>query len=518
MTQRFGIDDPEPWWTRKESLELLWVEDDACRAAGDDTRPTSYSQWPKLFGEELPQLEDALEAADFGDCFLYLYPQGRVRQISYDGDSIFRVVQKEERQGPDLDEYLRAASETTSALLELPEARQPSEVSTLSVDQQDALAALLEAIRRGERVLVLTGPAGTGKTTLAIALEQELTGLGWRVDYMAPTGKAAVRISEVVRKRASTIHGRLFTRVENTKDGVPIFLDPQQIGVGRTAFICDEGSMVGSRLHEQVLAHLGPDAILIYLADPFQLPPVADTWGPDLLNPTAMLTQIHRQAEGSPIIEVATRLRSNQGLPKTQIGDAYRRVSASLGDASTWMAGRLQKNEDAIVLCYSNKTRKKINALVRTRIGHTVRGPLCLNERLVVLQNNHRIGLMNGETIVAEKISWLKSAKEGVVKVTCGEQTFFTMPELIGASREAFEYHRQLNGAIGADPKAWVHLDYAYCLTVHKSQGSQYKSVLFVIDSVMRTMWAHGRLPDGFKICYTAVTRAREELIVMDTR
>lgn len=518
MSFTYGLDDPTPTWAKGSNLALKWREDDACRAAHDETRETAYKAWKRLYDEELPDKGTAIESVDQGDCMLWLFEGGRVLEESFDVDSIYELAEGVAAPAPIAldDDFRRTASEAAAA--KPAESVYSVDGRSLSPDQEQSINDLLDAIDAGERVLVLTGAAGTGKTTSARALANELMERGWSVEYMAPTGKAAVRISEVVGRKATTIHSRLFTRVKNTEEGVPIFLDPQQLSTGRTAFICDEGSMVGRRIHDQILRHLGPNAILIYLADPYQLPPVADTWGPDLQNPTAELTQIHRQADESPVLHVATLLRNGEAMPKHDIGDGYSRRNGTLETAAKWMVEQQQAGEDAIVLCYSNKTRQKINGLVRYLMGNKARGPLCLEEQLVVLRNNKFVGRMNGETFTAEKIQWFKTAKEGIVVVQSGESRFFTKPDLIGAERDAFEYHSRMSERLGADPRAWLHLDYAYCLTVHKSQGSEYRRVLFVIDNTMRYLWRTGKLDDGFKLCYTAATRAKEQLIVLDVK
>jgi len=524
----YGLDDETPTWAKGSNLELKWREDDACRSAGDESRETADKAWRRLYNAELPDKDTAIESVDQGDCMLWLFEGGRVFEQAFDSDAIYELseslailesndaVQIYAQQAELDDEFRRTVSEAPAAALQ--DSPYSVDGRSLSADQSKAIETTLKAIEDGQRVLVITGAAGTGKTTMARALANKLEELGWIIEYMAPTGKAAVRISEVVKKKASTIHARLFSRVKNTEDGIPIFLDPQQLAHGRKAFICDEGSMVGSRLHKQILNNLGPHAILIYLADPFQLPPVADTWGPNLMNPTAQLTQVHRQADESPVLHVATLLRNGESMPKHDIGTGYLRRQGSLEFAAKWMVEQQQAGEDAIVLCYSNKTRQKVNSLVRHLMGYKRRGPLCLEEQLVVLRNNKFVGRMNGETMVAEKIRWLHTPKEGIVVVESGESRFFTMPNLIGAERTAFEYHSRMGDKVGADSRGWLHLDYAYCLTVHKSQGSEYQKVLFIIDNTVRYMWSQGKLDDAFKLFYTAVTRAKEQLIVLDAK
>ena len=525
MSFTYDENDPLPTWVK--NAVCRWKEDDASRAAHDDTREQLADAWTRLFGEDLPQKETARESIDLGDCFMWLFSGGKIIESSYEGDAIYELIDAvTAKSTAPVQEESICDSEDPDARGDAPSS--DDRVNTyivngrpLSEDQTQAINTLLDAIDRGERVLVLTGAAGTGKTTSAQALADQLWERGFSVEFLAPTGKAAVRISEVVGRPAKTIHSRLYRSVKNTEDGVPIFLHPHEdMSEGRsTAYISDEGSMVGSRLHEALVKALGPKGILIYLADPHQLPPVADKWGPDLENPTAELSHIHRQAAESPVLQVATILRNGGTMPRESIGNSYIRRQGTLQVAATWMVEQMNAGEDAVVLCYSNKTRNKINKLVRYLLGHDKRGPLVLGERLICLRNNRHVGCMNGQTMSADQISWFGDPKDNIVKVrTRQDLRFFTSPDLIAAERTAFEYRSRMGEFKGAQPQLWLHLDYAYALTVHRSQGSEYRKVLFVIDNTMRYMWRAGKLKDGHRICYTAVTRAKEQLTVLDVK
>lgn len=549
----YHIDETPPWEHR--ATVKLWEQDDA--TLHDPTATKASDAWETLFGTPMPNRKDAIAFADRGDALEFLFPDDVLVTDSFDGTTISRISPAEkvlvfeaisEASGLDtcIQGGVEGASDEDDFSWLLPNST-PSEGNAsrtpsitgenwpggsretrpelpnttgkvLSKGQIDSIWKLIDAIEDGEQVVALTGAAGTGKTTIAQVLAAVLEERGWTVVYLAPTGKAAVRLSEVVKRPTSTIHSKLYRRVTSTEEGKPLFHDAQAMAssAGRTLFLCDEGSMVGSRLHDEMLKYLGPDNVLCYLADPFQLPPVADSWGYDLLNPTAHLTEIHRQAQESPILQAAAALLAGNPLPRHNIGNEYTRGSGPLGHIATWKASRM--NTDAIVLCYSNKTRNNINAMVRRRLGFEKRGPLCLGEDLVVLRNNRSVGLMNGEVTKAKAIAWVKTEKEGIVTVTTptGER-FFTRVDLIGCDTPTFELSKmdaerkhQIPGEL------WLHVDYAYALTVHKSQGSEYDEVMFVIDGTMKAKQRMGNLEDGFKICYTAITRAKKRVWVFD--
>jgi len=524
-------------WRKHDNLEHLWSEDDACR--GDDSRERIEGAWQRLFAESYPGQKSQLATEDLGDCFLHLHPHGRIAEYSCEGEAIYRLkttvelaVVPEPKVDEQIDEEISEISEAVVDTLEHADTVEDDEKTYrygdlwLSADQRDLVEDTLKAIDAGERILVLKGAAGTGKTTCAIALTAELFDRGWRVKYMAPTGKAADKLSKTVGYPATTIHSAMFKQVMTTEDGVPIFSDPKLItDSSKVAIICDEASMVGSRIYKQMLTHIGP-GIIIFIGDNEQLSPVADTWGPDFDNPTAELTKIHRQAQHSPIVTVATDLINGIPLPKVRLGTEYIRddQTYTLDVAARWLARELGNGEDAILLCFGNKTRKKLNKLVRMHLGYRQRGALVEGEQLVVLRNNRVVGRMNGETLLAESIRPMPpmggGKDQGVVLIRSGHSGMLTRPDLIGIDGREFEIEVKLAERDYPQKRLWTQFDYGYCLTVHKVQGSEYQKVLFVIDNTMRYMTKQGlmSIAEARRLCYTAITRARSQVIVMDAR
>lgn len=213
-------------------------------------------------------------------------------------------------------------------------------------------------------VSVLTGPAGTGKTTLVKTIVAELKQRSFPVLLMAPTGKAAARLKQVVGDdtAARTIHGWLFKGAKNV--GVcPIcsaaveslglsvaeaiqlrmdslvctscyvtfsvpdearniqrtlaFKDGAESLPARAVAIVDEASMVSKRFYGDMMAVIPPGWRVLFVGDREQLQPVvlngeAAGWGVDFDNPHGVLTEVLRQAAGNPIIRHATRIRTGE--------------------------------------------------------------------------------------------------------------------------------------------------------------------------------------------------------------
>lgn len=382
----------------------------------------------------------------------------------------------------------------------------------LSEDQDAALEALVEALGQQD-VLCLTGPAGSGKTTLMRAFAGRVRELGREVLYAAPTGKAALRLSETTGEYASTLHSLLYGQVEEDEaTGELVFSGQKRVLGPSTLLIVDEASMVGTQLHQELLDQLPIGAAMLYVGDREQLEPVNDTWGPDFDRPTAMLSAIHRQAEGNPIIEVSRRVRTGGRLPKGELGEGYSRRQAPLHEVAAWMTERVRAGDDAMVLSWTHKVRERVNAMVRSNLGY--RDRLVPGDRVRVRLNNKSLGRMNGEILT---VTALEPERRGRLRVTfrddAGKLTqALVFPALIEGKPHAF---KEACDRTGVDQRECLSLDYGYALTVHSSQGSEWAQVAFVIDATT-VFLARKDAAAARRLTYTAVTRAAQRLQVLD--
>ena len=384
----------------------------------------------------------------------------------------------------------------------------------LSHQQQQAIDAIGRWMKSDQQLFRLFGYAGTGKTTLAKYAASGAT------LFCAFTGKAAY----VLRQKgceAFTIHQLIYCpkdrsqkklkalelELKNTDDPAKIddlerqiefehkklnspnfVLNPDSPVKTADLVVVDEGSMVNKQIADDMMSF---GTKILILGDPAQLPPVMGAGYFIKAKPDFMLTEIHRQARGNPIIGLATKVRQQEELWPD--GDMV----------VPW--GSVTPDEvmgyDQIIVG-RNATRKATNRKIRTLLGRQRNIPE-ENDRLVCLRNDHEVGLLNGA------IWKVESCFDG------GEfLDLIVYDPDCDANYIAVEAHRHhfLSDAPTQIP-FWIRkeaqeFDYGYALTCHKSQGSQWNKVLIFDESR-----AFGR--DAHKWLYTAVTRAAKEVKVV---
>ena len=369
----------------------------------------------------------------------------------------------------------------------------------------------------GTGVIIITGGPGTGKTTIVNGILSLLGRMQLKCLLAAPTGRAAKRLTEVTGEEASTIH-RLLEAGIDPNTGRMVFNRDEDQPLKADAVIVDEMSMVDVGLLHSLLRAIPVGKRLILVGDPDQLPPV----GPgfpfgDMLRsnmlPTVRLTEIFRQAQESLIVMNAHRINSGE-LPE------LRRV-----DKDFFFMRR--PNEEALtqLICDLCATRlpknmgipsDQIQVLSPTRKGPA--GTVYLNKLLQKVLNppapNKKerqygdFSFREGDRVMQIRnnydILWKKvdgsAVGAGVFNGDIGSITAIDPQAetltVIFDDREAEYDFSMLN-----------ELEPAYAMTVHKSQGSEYRAVILVA-------WNGSPYLLSRSVLYTAVTRARELLIV----
>ena len=392
------------------------------------------------------------------------------------------------------------------------DAQQESGVDYSEEQQQ----AVREAAASG--LLLVTGGPGTGKTTILRGILSLLGQMQLRCLLAAPTGRAAKRLTEVTGEDASTIH-RLLEAGIDPNTGNMVFARDEDNPLKADAVIVDEMSMVDVQLLCALLRAIPQGKRLILVGDPDQLPPV----GPgfpfrDMLRsevlPTVRLTEIFRQAQKSLIVMNAHRVNRGE-MPdlKTVNSDFFfmRRTSEEavaqlIRDLCTT---RLPKNmgippEQIQVLCPTRKGgvgTVNLNRLLQAALNPPTPekkersfGDFLFREgdRVMQIKNNYDIvwkscdGTTAGTGIFNGDVGVIREIDPGAETMT-----------LVFDDREAVYDFTQLN-----------ELEPAYAMTVHKSQGSEYRAVIL-------TAWNGSPYLLNRSILYTAITRARELLIVV---
>ena len=337
---------------------------------------------------------------------------------------------------------------------------------TLTISQNRVLCQILDFIKNpNERVFILKGYAGTGKTTLMRYLIEELKKEERNYQLLASTGRAAKVLTNLTNdenRKACTIHSMIYLlkglnkefdekeEVKADKDGqLFLMFEPAKIqeDASDTIYIIDEASMVSDvetrvitqaqfgsgRLLKELLEYDSrPGSRFIFVGDPCQLPPIEEYYSPALLSEyfrdrfnivahEAQLTEIMRQSDVSGIVNASKMIR---GFYNNAPSDKF-----AYGSQKVWGFLPFRNNKDimlhpnvealiaayvdkvkrdglnsAICVCRTNRDCAKLSAAIRTKLG-LGNGPLRVGDLMMVIQNNLPTGLMNGDMVVIEEIS-----------------------------------------------------------------------------------------------------------------
>ena len=374
--------------------------------------------------------------------------------------------------------------------------------------------AIATAANKG--LLILTGGPGTGKTTAIKGIIKVFEKQNLDIALAAPTGRAAKRMTELTGKEAKTIHRLL--EVEWDEDDKPVFRRDVKNPLDCNALILDELSMVDISLFASLLDALPLGCRLILVGDSDQLPPVgAGNVLHDLIKaevlPVIELNKVFRQAMESKIISNAHRIVKGE-MPDLKNDDRdffhMERPSPFLtaDTVAELCAVRLKKAynwdplSDIQVICPSKKGETgtvNLNRVLQSLLNPEdnkkqeiiIAGQLFREgDKVMQTKNNYNIeweseddkgtGIFNGDIGILEKID----AKSGLVTIN-------------------------FDGRVADIPaENLADMDLSYAITVHKSQGSEFKAVIIPTMGVVPNLAYRNLL-------YTAVTRAKDMLITV---
>ena len=382
-----------------------------------------------------------------------------------------------------------------------------------SPQQEDAIRSALDS-----GVLLITGGPGTGKTTILRGILSIYQQMGLRCVLAAPTGRAAKRLTEVTGEDASTIH-RLLEATIDPASGDMCFLRDEDNPLKVDAVIVDEMSMVDVQLLYSLLQAVPYRARLILVGDPDQLPPV----GPgspfsDCLRsgnlPAVRLTEIFRQAQESLIVMNAHRVNNGQ-MPELR---DVKKDFFFLRCNSEEMVGKTIEE-----LCATRLPKNmgimpwEIQVLTPTRKGGV--GTWALNQRLQRSLNPAVNGkrerqwgdfsFREGDRVMQIRnnydIVWKKSDGSAIgAGVFNGDVGTISQIDLqMETMTVTFD-----DRVVDYDFTQLGELEPAYAMTVHKSQGSEYRAVILAA-------WSGSPYLLSRSVLYTAITRARELLIIV---
>lgn len=373
------------------------------------------------------------------------------------------------------------------------------------------------ALAAQNRMLVITGGPGTGKTTILKAVLALYDELELETYLAAPTGRAAKRMSELCGMEASTIHRMLGAKMSEDGETV-VFGKGDEDKLACDALIIDECSMVDITLMHAILKALKSDCRILLVGDADQLPSV----GPgnvfsDIIRsgvvPTVRLTEIFRQKADSRIVRNAHMINRGEHPDFNEnSGDFFRLRRMQGGSCVETIVELCKKRLPENMKIPSNQ----IQVLSPSRKGET--GTVNLNKCLQAALNpsdEKKKEKLFGETVfrVGDRVIQIKNNYDIVWKDKLGKSGMGVYNGDIGTIIEidtASEYLK-----VDYDDKIALYgfemlneLEHAWALTVHKSQGSEYRAVILSLNPVAQLLLTRG-------VLYTAVTRAKELLIMV---
>lgn len=367
------------------------------------------------------------------------------------------------------------------------------------------------------RILVITGGPGTGKTTILKGILSLYDELELETLLAAPTGRAAKRMSELTGREASTIHRLLGAKMAEDGQSV-IFSKHEGDPLNCDALVLDECSMVDITLMSSLLKALKPGCRLVLVGDADQLPSV----GPgnvfsDIIRsqtvPTVRLTEIFRQKGDSRIVRNAHMINRGEHPDfEANTGDFFRLRRLKGGTAVETIvelcARRLPENMKI--------PSASIQVLSPTRKGET--GTANLNKRLQAALNppsESKKEKLFGEAVfrVGDRVIQIKNNYDTIWKTKGGVSGAGVYNGDIGTIAQIDPITETLT--VDFEDKLATYsfemlneLEHAWALTVHKSQGSEYRAVVLALSGDVQMLLTRG-------VLYTAVTRAKELLIMV---
>ena len=380
---------------------------------------------------------------------------------------------------------------------------------------------------QSQQVMRMIGPAGAGKTTIMKAIAARTKR---RTRFAAFAGKAALVLASKGCTGAETLHKLLYEprgqSVKHYREELAILeklTNPAEIKMQesklaslrdamstpgfikrlpsefhpRTAFSFDEVSMVDKFIGMDAESYGFP---ILAVGDPFQLPPVMGTgwFFPKGFKADIELVAVHRQAEGSAVLKMATHIRKGGRIQYGQFADSACVPKMTIPEYAAFDQ----------ILCGTNKNRISLNQHIRKHLGR--KKWLEPGERLICSQNNYEVGVMNGsqwtvlecEPATRKDKQFYKARIQSIDNPNEVLTVYIHLNPLMEGTKSQDQYWTPMLANV---PEA-LCMQYGYAITVHKSQGSQWDSVVVHDD------WTGTSYQEWL---YTAVTRAAKRVTIV---
>lgn len=386
----------------------------------------------------------------------------------------------------------------------------------LTQKQELGLRIAVDRYNHHQKYTVISGYAGSGKSTLVRFIIDALHVPEEEVCFATFTGKAAQVLLKKGNMNVRTLHKLLyksFPKPDGTFMRIPVDEIPYKV------VVVDEVSMAPKSLMELLFSY---DVHIICLGDPFQLPPVDKNEDNHLLdNPHIFLDEIMRQAQESEIIRLSMDIRNGKSLKEIKGNEV---IIISKPELNTGMLTWADQ-----ILCATNATRIGINNQMRELLGKT--GDPQDGDKVICLKNYWNIFASNEDPLINGTIGILKNSFSSFNQIppymgsgridtlitdfiTDNDSCFNKLETdkmMFSTGESSLDWKTSYKLSKNPKTRHLVPLEftYGYCVTGWKAQGSEWNKVLILEERFPFDREEHQRF------LYTAVTRASEKLVLV---
>lgn len=392
-----------------------------------------------------------------------------------------------------------------------------------SIEEEEVLSYGEEqftAIKRAldSKVMILTGGPGTGKTTVIKGILKAYAEIhnesldrhdyDKKADYpfvlTAPTGRAAKRLQESTGIKAMTIHRLLGW------DGEQTFEKNEYEQLSGKYLIVDEFSMVDTWLANHLFKAIPKDMQVLLVGDEDQLPSVgpgqvlADLYGSDLI-PYVTLNEVYRQKEGSKIIQLAHQIKNNQcteaDIEQSADFSFIPCTTSQVAEVVETIMAKAQEKEKPLEEIQILAPMYKTNAGI-TEINKQMQTLINPKEKRKRERHFHDVVFRVGDRV----LQLVNQPEDHVYNGDIGEIVQIFSPKENEENEEQIIVQFDENEVVYTR-KTYGNMMHAYCISIHKSQGSEFPIVILPIVRAYRRMLRKNLL-------YTAITRSKQSLII----
>jgi len=378
-------------------------------------------------------------------------------------------------------------------------------------EMADAGGILLDAIQVNaiimaltEKIMIITGSPGTGKSTILNFIIKILEREKKKFMMAAPTGRASKRMTETTGRESKTIH-----RLLNFNPKLNKFLKDEDNPIDADIIIIDEASMLDIKLTRNLLSAIKSDSSLVFVGDIDQLPSV----GPgyvlgDLIKsgtvPVCELKKIYRQEGQSQIIRNAHKVRDGQ-FPYIKNKDSEDFFFLEKNDPEEAVNLILHLLTNKIPSSFGMDPLKDVQVIVPTNKG--VCGVINLNSKIQEMLNPGSTGLLHGnrwfrvgDKVIQLKNNYNKDIYNGDIGIIASIDMELKEASIDYDGRKVDYSFYEMD-----------EINHSYAISIHKSQGSEFKCVIIPL------LTSHYMLLQR-NLLYTALTRARELAILVGSK